>query len=147
MGQEDESRTRYVERRLLEAKTAGDVERISMELEAEGIPQGTISSIKSQLNKKGLLPQKDGSGALIPKAFPIQIGAKDVIPPEAALEHIRLQDGDYKLGFIDGMQTLIVAARYNQLLAAAQAEVMKTQLELFKEAKSGGQRKDIGPIL
>jgi hypothetical protein len=68
--------------------------------------------------------------------IPMRIGSRDIIPPEVELAHIRLQDGDYKLGFIDGMRVLILASRYNQLLAASQAEVVKNQLEIMKQAKS-----------
>ena len=67
----------------------------------------------------------------------MKIGAKDMIPPEQALREIRLQDGDYKLGFIDGMGTLIMAARYNQILAASQAETLSNQLKIMEESRKG----------
>lgn len=67
----------------------------------------------------------------------MKIGSKDMIPPEQALRDIRLQDGDYKLGFVDGMGTLIMAARYNQILAASQAEIIKGQIDIMREAKEG----------
>ena len=69
----------------------------------------------------------------------MKIGAKELIPPEQALGGIRLQDGDYKLGFIDGMGTLIMAARYNQILAASQAEIITSQINLWKEAKESSR--------
>ena len=67
----------------------------------------------------------------------MKIGSKDMIPPEQALRDIRLQDGDYKLGFVDGMGLLIMAARYNQLLAAGQAEVLSNQLKIMEESRKG----------
>ena len=67
----------------------------------------------------------------------VKLGPKEIVPPEEALRHIRLQDGDYKSGFIDGMGTLIMAARYNQLLAASQAEVLSSQLRIMEEARKG----------
>lgn len=67
----------------------------------------------------------------------MKIGAKDMIPPEQALRDIRLQDGDYKLGFVDGMGLLIMAARYNQLLAGGQAEVLSNQIKIMEESRKG----------
>jgi len=67
----------------------------------------------------------------------MKIGAKDMIPPEQALREIRLQDGDYKLGFVDGMGVLIMAARYNQILAASQAEILSNQLKIMEESRKG----------
>ena len=67
----------------------------------------------------------------------MKIGAKDMIPPEQALRDIRLQDGDYKLGFVDGMGLLIMAARYNQLLGASQAEVLSNQIKIMEESRKG----------
>ena len=67
----------------------------------------------------------------------MKIGSKDMIPPEQALRDIRLQDGDYKLGFTDGMGVLIMAARYNQILAASQAEVLSNQLKIMEESRKG----------
>lgn len=67
----------------------------------------------------------------------MKIGAKDMIPPEQALRDIRLQDGEYKMGFVDGMGTLIMAARYNQILAASQAEVLSNQLKIMEESRKG----------
>ena len=69
----------------------------------------------------------------------MKIGSKELIPPEQTLGSIKLQDGDYKLGFIDGMGTLIMAARYNQILAASQAEIITGQINLWKEAKESSR--------
>ena len=67
----------------------------------------------------------------------MKIGSKDMIPPEQALRDIRLQDGDYKLGFVDGMGTLIMAARYNQILAASQSEILTNQIKIMEESRKG----------
>lgn len=79
---------------------------------------------------------KQDTPSAAPNALPVKIGPKDMIPPEAALQHIRLQDGDYKKGFTDGMAVLILAARYNQILAGAQAEATESQLKILREVKS-----------
>lgn len=77
------------------------------------------------------------SGEATGDFYPVKIGKSEIIPPEQALDHIRLQDGDYKLGFCDGMGVLIMAARYNQLLAASQAEVLSNQLKIMEESRKG----------
>lgn len=86
-------------------------------------------------------PVKGGNDKSLERGKPgyelMKIGAKDMIPPEQALRDIRLQDGDYKLGFVDGMGTLIMAARYNQILAASQAETLSNQLKIMEEARKG----------
>lgn len=76
-------------------------------------------------------------GEAIP-TLPAKMATKDMIPPELALLGIRLQDGDYRKGYIDGMATLIMAARYNQLLAASQAEIISKQLEIMRESRESG---------
>jgi len=80
---------------------------------------------------------KSGTAARTKAQELMKIGSKDMIPPEQALRDIRLQDGDYKLGFVDGMGIMIMAARYNQILAASQAEVIKSQVDIMREAKEG----------
>jgi hypothetical protein len=97
--------------------------------EQGGDDHGSITN-----DNKAAYHQNSSSAA--PNALPVKIGPKDMIPPEAALEHIRLQDGDYKKGFTDGMTVLILAARYNQLLAGAQAEATESQLKILREVKS-----------
>ena len=85
-------------------------------------------------------PGKQGGNAELkgkPGRDLMKIGAKDMIPPEQALQAIRLQDGDYKLGFVDGMGVLIMAARYNQILAASQAETLSNQLKIMEESRKG----------
>jgi len=66
----------------------------------------------------------------------VKFGMKDMVPPEAALKDIRLQDGEYKIGFIDGMSMLIMAARYNQILAASQAEIIEQQIKVTRETRA-----------
>lgn len=83
-------------------------------------------------------PKQRGEG--IP-TIPAKLGGKDLVPPEHALQGIRLQDGDYKVGFIDGMAVLLMAARYNQLMASNQAEILRGQLDIYKAAQEGTERK------
>ncbi len=106
------------------------------QLEKElGFPKATVYTT---------LPVKPEAEPASSKAVPqtkgyelMKIGTKDMIPPEQALRDIRLQDGDYKLGFVDGMGVLIMAARYNQILAASQAETLSNQLKIMEEARKG----------
>ncbi len=74
----------------------------------------------------------------------MKLGAKDVIPPEAVLDVIHLpQNGDavevWRRGVIDGMGILLLGARYSQLNAAGQADVVKNQLDIMREAKEGSK--------
>lgn len=120
--------------RLLQATGDDDLKQIRQELKDAGEKPGSIDACVSELRKKGNLK----FGATDTGSFyPIKVGKGEIIAPEAALQHIRLQDGDYKLGFIDGMGTLIMAARYNQLLAASQAETLSNQLKIMEESKKG----------
>ena len=104
------------------------------QIEAKGYSPSLIRQrIRKRLKAGKIQPGQAGKG----NEGIVKLGPKDIIPPEQALRNIRLQDGDYKLGFIDGMGVLIMAARYNQLLAASQAEVIKSQLEILKESREG----------
>jgi hypothetical protein len=72
----------------------------------------------------------------------LKLGSKDVIPPEAVLDVIRLpQDGDavevWRRGVLDGVGILLLGARYSQLTASGQAEIVKNQLDIMREAKEG----------
>jgi hypothetical protein len=74
----------------------------------------------------------------------MKLGAKDVIPPEAVLDVIHLpQNGDaveiWRRGVIDGMGIVLLGARYSQLTAAGQADVVKNQLDILREAKEGSK--------
>jgi len=106
------------------------------QLEKElGFPKATVYTtlpVKPEAEPPG------GKAVQQPKGYELmKIGAKDMIPPEQALRDIRLQDGDYKLGFVDGMGVLIMAARYNQILAASQAETLSNQLKIMEESRKG----------
>jgi hypothetical protein len=73
-----------------------------------------------------------------------KLGSKDVIPPEAVLEMIHLpQNGEavevWRRGVMDGVGMLLLGARYSQLTAAGQAETVKNQLDIMREAKEGNK--------
>ena len=79
-----------------------------------------------------------------PRQEIIKLGAKDTIPPEAVLEVIHLpQNGDavevWRRGVLDGVGMLLLGARYAQLTAAGQAEIVKSQLDVMQEAKDSGR--------
>ena len=74
----------------------------------------------------------------------MKLGSKDVIPPEAVLEVLHLpQNGDvvevWRRGVLDGVGILLLGARYAQLTAAGQAEIVKNQLDIMREAKEGSK--------
>lgn len=105
------------------------------EIEARGYSPSLVRQRVRRRNKSGKgHPQQVSKGS----TGIVKLGPKDLVPPEEALKGIRLQDGDYKLGFIDGMGVLIMAARYNQVLAASQAEIVKQQLDILRESRESG---------
>ena len=74
----------------------------------------------------------------------IKLGSKDVIPPEAVMDVLHLpQNGDavevWRRGVLDGVGILLLGARYSQLTAAGQAEVVKNQLDIMREAKDSNK--------
>jgi len=74
----------------------------------------------------------------------MKLGSKDVIPPEAVLDVLRLpQNGEavevWRRGVLDGVGILLLGARYAQLTAAGQAEIVKNQLDIMREAKEGSK--------
>jgi len=74
----------------------------------------------------------------------IKLGSKDVIPPEAVMEVLHLpQNGDavevWRRGVLDGVGILLLGARYSQLTAAGQAEIVKNQLDIMREAKDNNK--------
>jgi hypothetical protein len=74
----------------------------------------------------------------------IKLGSKDVIPPEAVMEVLHLpQNGDavevWRRGVLDGVGILLLGARYSQLTAAGQAEIVKNQLDIMREAKDSNK--------
>jgi len=60
----------------------------------------------------------------------------EIVPPEVAVRNFRLQDGDYRDGFVDGIGMMLLTARYNQILAASQAEIIRGQLEIYERSKA-----------
>jgi hypothetical protein len=74
----------------------------------------------------------------------IKLGSKDVIPPEAVLDVLHLpRNGDavevWRSGVLDGVGMLLLGARYSQLTAAGQAEIVKSQLDIMREAKESSK--------
>ena len=133
MTENDEGRMDHVRRRFAEAQTPEDVDRIRQELIAdESIPRGTVDRVKNEMKKNGELPQSNAGNSLISmkRQFPQRLGRYDVLTPEAVLEQLRLQDGDYKIGFVDGIAMLLLAARLNQELATTQAEAMTPMIKM-----------------
>ncbi len=125
----------YVRRRFEDAQTAVDVKRIEKELvEVDKIPRGTVSVVKNDMVKNGELPVDDAGMSLasMKRQFPVRMGRYDVLTPEAVLEQIRLQDGDYKIGFVDGIAMLLLAARLNQELATTQAQAMTPMISMLQ---------------
>ena len=135
MAENDEGRLDYVRRRLAEAQTNEDVEHIEQELvDVEKIPRGTVSRVKSDMRKNGELPPTDSGASLVSlkRQFPQRLGRYDVLTPEAVLQELRLQDGDYKVGFVDGIAMLLLAARLNQELATTQAQAMTPMIQMLQ---------------
>jgi hypothetical protein len=128
------------------------------QLVAAGFSESTVRKAIKQLEREGEVPahnqaaSADGSAANNHSAsseadshFPMKLSAKEIIPPEVILSGIRLQDGEYKLGFVDGQKTLmaaqwIVLQQIGMLqgLAAAQAETTENQLKILRQAASEG---------
>ena len=147
MQENDEGRMDYVRRRFTEAETPDDIERIRQELITdESIPRGTVDRVKNDMKKSGDLPQSNAGGSLasIKRQFPQRLGRYDVLTPEAVLEQLRLQDGDYKVGFVDGIAMLLLAARLNQELATTQTEAMTPMIRMLQtlreEEKDAAER-------
>lgn len=74
----------------------------------------------------------------------MKLGSKDVIPPEAILDVLHLpRNGDvvevWRRGVLDGVGILLLGARYSQLTAAGQAEIVKNQLDIMREAKESSK--------
>ncbi len=134
MVEEDEGRVGYVKRRLSQAQTTEELEQIERDLiQNERVPRGTVSSVKSEMKKNGDLPGNgDGSLSALRRQFPQRLGRYDVLTPEAVLEQLRLQDGDYKIGFVDGIAMLLLAARLNQELATTQAQAMSPMIQMLQ---------------
>lgn len=135
MAENGEGRKEYVRRRFLEAVAPEDVERIRKELIVdEDIPRGTIDTVKNEMKKRGELPVASTEASLVTlkRQFPQRLGRYDVLTPEAVLQELRLQDGDYKVGFVDGIAMLLLAARLNQELATTQAQAMTPMISMLQ---------------
>jgi len=130
---EDQGVKERIKAQLLEATNDDDLRRIRQDLKDRGEKPGSIDACVSELRRKGHLNFGKGGGEL----YPIKIGKGELIPPELALRGIQLEDGTYRKGFTDGMAVLILAARYSQLLAASQAEVLTNQLRIMEEGRKG----------
>lgn len=66
---------------------------------------------------------------------PSKLDRYQMIPPEQTLKRIHLQDGEYKQGFIDGISILLLAGRYNQMMAATQSTMMDPMIKLVQAMK------------
>jgi hypothetical protein len=135
VAENNEGRKDYVRRRFLEAVTPEDVDRIRNELIAdEDIPRGTVDTVKNEMKKKGEIPVAGSENSLVSmkRQFPQRLGRYDVLTPEAVLQELRLQDGDYKVGFVDGIAMLLLAARLNQELATTQAQAMTPMISMLQ---------------
>jgi hypothetical protein len=135
VAENNEGRKDYVRRRFLESVTPEDVDRIRNELIVdEDIPRGTVDTVKNEMKKKGELPMVGDESSLVSmkRQFPQRLGRYDVLTPEAVLQELRLQDGDYKIGFVDGIAMLLLAARLNQELATTQAQAMTPMISMLQ---------------
>lgn len=96
-----------------------------------GYRESTVRQEARKMAKRNGKPT-NGAGVMLP----VKLGKGDTIPIESELANIRLQDGEYKLGFVDGMRVLVLGAKLNQMLVANLSETTASQLALLKEAKS-----------
>jgi hypothetical protein len=135
VAENNEGRKAYIRRRFLESVTPEDVDRIRHELIVdEDIPRSTVDTVKNEMKKKGELPMAGDETSLVSlkRQFPQRLGRYDVLTPEAVLQELRLQDGDYKVGFVDGIAMLLLAARLNQELATTQAQAMTPMISMLQ---------------
>jgi len=139
MVNEEKSKTEQVRQRLLGLTDEEDIRNTSKQLVEEGFNAGTVRNVISDMRRKGELPPKNGDTAStsLQVSYPSKVAKGDLIPPEVALRGIQLEDGIYRKGFTDGMSVLILAARYNQVLAASQAEILTNQLKIMEESRKG----------
>ena len=104
-----------------------------------GLAPSTVDTVIREYKGRhgGKLPAERSPAANGGKFEVMKMDTKQIIPPEQALVGIRLQDGEYKLGFQDGMSVLLMAARYNQILAASQSEILTNQIKIMEESRKG----------
>jgi hypothetical protein len=128
------------------------------QLVAAGFPESTVRKAMKRLEKQGVdvahnhakssNGSADSNHSAIDEAdphFPTKLSTKEMIPPEVILSGIRLQDGEYKLGFIDGLKVLMAAqwmvshqVGILQSMASAQSEITESQLKILRQASSEG---------
>jgi hypothetical protein len=137
--EEEKGQSAQIRERLLGLTEEEDIRSASKELAGAGFNAGTIRNVISDMRKRSELPPKNGDKATtaLEVVYPSKVGKGEFIPPELALRGIQLEDGNYRKGFTDGMAVLILAARYNQMLAAGQAEILSNQLKIMEESRKG----------
>ena len=124
-----------------QAATEEERQKLYEKFKQQGVTKGYIDRVLKRKSRA-----KNETGEFRPNRVPAAPRAKDtggfvrmmpeeVVPPEQALREFRLQDGDYRHGFIDGIGMMLLTARYNQILAASQAEIIKGQLDIYERAK------------
>ena len=96
------------------------------------------STVRQEIAKRIAPAQPGGKGKFELAA----LKDKEVIPPEAIVNSLELPaDGDsvtvWLKGLVNGIQLMLLGARYSQLLAGAQAEVTASQLNILRESRSG----------
>ena len=91
----DESETKYIARRLLEAESEEDLKAISAELENEGIDPKSIANRKSELKDRLLKSKSLVKGG--------EAAAKGIMSPEALVELMPRPDGVNE-AFVAGMK-------------------------------------------
>jgi len=126
------------------------------QLVASGFSESTVRKAMKRLERQGEAVAQDQAASADNSAtgnhsaaneadshFPMKLSNKEIIPAEVILSGIKLQDGEYKLGFVDGLKTLMAAqwmvsqqVGILQGLASAQAEITESQLRILREAKS-----------
>jgi len=129
----DEEREAVIEKYIKQGMSRGQIQRILSRRSRRRSPSQEVSeatranevervSVVSKVSKR-------------PTESFVRMLPTEVVPPEIAVREFRLQDGDYRNGFVDGIGLMLLAARYNQILAASQAEVVKGQLDIYERAK------------
>ena len=120
--------------------TEEERQQLYEKLKEEGVNKGYIDRVLKRRSRSETGTGGTRSGRTAPvvrrevDGFLI-MSPKDMVPPERALREFRLQDGDYRHGFLDGIEMMLLAARYNQILAASQAEIVRGQLEIYEKSR------------
>ena len=126
------------------------------QLVASGFAESTVRKAMKRLEQRGEAAAHDQAASTDSSVagnhsptgeadshFPMKLSNKEIIPAEVILHDIRLQDGEYKLGFTDGLRIIMGVQWmvYQQVgilqgLASAQSEITESQLRILREAKS-----------